>query len=149
SGSRASCYDGGGGTSVDLMKGAGAADKEDFLLSPTADRVCFWNTNRVWCVRVKDSGIERIAELDAKTYSGVSSLEIEETGQRMMIWGAEEVPPNGPVSTWHLVDFAAGTVRRLVGMHWPSGSVPRLFPEGHLFVVGSKTGVTAIDLDAA
>ena len=148
-GSTLTSYDVATGVSTDLMKGLEADDKVDVQIAPTADRVCFSDAQSVWCDRMRDRGIERIATFDSKVRGGTSQLEFDETGTRMMITGSEETKVGDYDTTWDLVDFAAGTVRRLNGMKWPSGSVPRLFPEGRLYVVGSSTGVIVLDLDAA
>ena len=148
-GSTLTSYDVATGTSTELMTGLEADDKVAVQIAPTADRVCFSDEGSVWCDRLRDRGVERVASFDTKVRRGTSELEFDDTGARMMIRGSEEKPPDRMSLTWDLVDFAAGTVRRVIGATWPTGSVPHLFPGGRLFVVGSSTGVTAIDLDAA
>jgi len=116
-------------------------DGDGAVLSPIADRACFYDQGNVRCVRA-DHGEERVA-------SGLSgaSLEFDDTGARMLIQGSFLDAKEEPRSILLLVDFASGTVRKLVGPTLTSGGSVHLMSGGQVVATGSAGGVTAFDVE--
>lgn len=111
------------------------------VLSPIADRACFYDQGSVRCVRT-DHGEERVA-------SGLTgaSLEFDDTGARMLIQGSFLDKNQEPRSILLLVDFASGAVRKLVGPTLTSGGSVHLMSGGQVVATGSAGGVTAWDVE--
>lgn len=116
-------------------------DGDGAVLSPVADRACFYDHGSVRCVR-SDHGEERVA-------SGLTgaSLEFDDTGARMLIQGSFLDKNEEPRSILLLVDFASGTVRKLVGPALTSGGSVHLMSGGQVVATGSAGGVTAWDVE--
>jgi len=116
-------------------------DGDGAVLSPIADRACFYDLGNVRCVRT-DHGEERVA-------SGLTgaSLEFDDTGARMLIQGSFLDKNEEPRSILLLVDFASGTVRKLMGPTLTTGGSVHLMSGGQVVATGSAGGVTAWDVE--
>lgn len=116
-------------------------DGDGAVLSPIADRACFYDQGSVRCVRA-DHGEERVA-------SGLTgaSLEFDDTGARMLVQGSFLDAKEEPRSILLLVDFASGVVRKLVGPVLTSGGSVHLMSGGQVVATGSGAGVVAFDVE--